>query len=135
MKQLRCGPACCYWPHYIKLWSMNVWWDGGVCTVIFVSNPTTVLRLCCGCVVLGLWQYRSIYCWNLLDIFSGYYNCNLWPDSFLSAKAEQFRPKACSSSCPGPDKQLSQVQKYSNNWFSVSQMFWSISPDINEGKF
>ena len=25
-----------------------------VCTVIFMSNPTTVLRLCCGCVVLLL---------------------------------------------------------------------------------
>ena len=25
-------------------------WDGGVvCTVIFMSNPTTVLRLCWGC--------------------------------------------------------------------------------------
>ena len=28
------------------------WWVGGVCTVIFVSNPTTVLRLCC--VVVGV---------------------------------------------------------------------------------
>ena len=28
-----------------------VWW-GGVCTVIFVSNPTTVLKLCC--VVVGV---------------------------------------------------------------------------------
>ena len=24
-----------------------VWWWGGVCTGIFMSNPTTVLRLCC----------------------------------------------------------------------------------------
>ena len=34
-----------------------VWWGGGVgwggvCTVIFMSNPTTVLRLCC--VVVGV---------------------------------------------------------------------------------
>ena len=27
---------------------------GVVCTVIFVSNPTTVLGLCFGCVVLSL---------------------------------------------------------------------------------
>ena len=47
--------------HYVQLWSINVnlmvmeatveflWWV--VCKVIFVSNPTTVLRLCCrwGC--------------------------------------------------------------------------------------
>ena len=33
-----------------------VWWDGGggVCTVIFVSNPTTVLRLCCVVLSLGM---------------------------------------------------------------------------------
>ena len=60
-----------YWSHYIKLWSINVnlrllrattdlflWWVGGwlvgVCTVIFVSSPTTVLRLYCGYVVLSL---------------------------------------------------------------------------------
>ena len=32
------------------LWWVGWWW-GGVCKVIFVSNPTTVLRLCCcwGC--------------------------------------------------------------------------------------
>ena len=29
-----------------------VWWWGGVCKVIFMSNPTAVLRLCC--VVLGV---------------------------------------------------------------------------------
>ena len=28
------------------------WWGGVVCTVIFMSNPTTVLRLCC--VVVGV---------------------------------------------------------------------------------
>ena len=33
------------------------WWGGGVvCTVIFVSNQTTVLRLCCVELLLGLWQ-------------------------------------------------------------------------------
>ena len=26
-----------------------------VCKVILMSNPTTVLRLCCGCVALSLW--------------------------------------------------------------------------------
>ena len=34
-----------------------LWWVGSggvVCTVIFVSNTTTVLRLCYGCVVLLL---------------------------------------------------------------------------------
>ena len=33
-----------------------LWWGGvgGVCTVIFMSNPTTVLRLCCDCIVVGL---------------------------------------------------------------------------------
>ena len=38
------------------------WWGREVCTVIFISNPTTVLRLCCGCVMLslGLWQLRLI---------------------------------------------------------------------------
>ena len=54
--------TCCYWSHYVQLLSMNVilkasvefvWWGGGggVCTVIFMSTPTTVLRLCCrwGC--------------------------------------------------------------------------------------
>ena len=32
------------------------WWGGGcgVCTVIFMSNPTTVLRLCCVVFSLGL---------------------------------------------------------------------------------
>ena len=29
-----------------------LWWGGVVCTVIFMSNPTTVLRLCC--VVAGV---------------------------------------------------------------------------------
>ena len=29
-------------------------WGKVVFTVIFMFNPTTVLRLCCGCVVLGL---------------------------------------------------------------------------------
>ena len=72
-----CGSACCDWSHYIKLWSINVhlgllevdveflwwWWGGGcwgggvVCTVIFVSNPTAVLRLCCVVLSLGLWQF------------------------------------------------------------------------------
>ena len=33
---------------------MVVVW-GGACRVIFVSTPTTVLRLCCGCVVVVLW--------------------------------------------------------------------------------
>ena len=63
-----CGPACCYWSHYIQLWSFNVnlellratiefvWWGGvgGLCTVIFMPNPTSMLRLGCGCVVLLL---------------------------------------------------------------------------------
>ena len=31
-----------------------VGWGGGVCTVIFMSNPTTVLRLCCVVLSLGL---------------------------------------------------------------------------------
>ena len=35
-----------------------LWWGGlgGVCKVIFMSNPTTVLRLCCwlNCVVVGV---------------------------------------------------------------------------------
>ena len=44
----------------VQFWSINVnlrlmvatieflwWWGGVVCTVIFMPNPTTVLRLCC----------------------------------------------------------------------------------------
>ena len=35
----------------IFLW----WWlVVGIGTVIFMSDPTTVLRLCCGCVVFSL---------------------------------------------------------------------------------
>ena len=30
------------------------WAGGGVCTVIFMSNPTTVLMLCCVVLLLGL---------------------------------------------------------------------------------
>ena len=51
-----------------QLWSINVnlrllmatieflWWvgGGGACTVLFMSKPTTALKLCCGCVVLSL---------------------------------------------------------------------------------
>ena len=33
------------------------WWEGVVCTVIFVSNSTTVLRLCCVVLSLELWQF------------------------------------------------------------------------------
>ena len=56
--------------HYVQLWSINVnlmvmeatveflWWM--VCKVIFVSNPKTVLRLCCVLLMLGLWQYDLI---------------------------------------------------------------------------
>ena len=51
---------------HIELWSENVdmklskanveflWWGGVVCTVIFESNPTTVLRLFCVVVVVGV---------------------------------------------------------------------------------
>ena len=39
-----------------RIFSWSGWWvvGGGVCTVIFMSNPTTVLRLCCVCVLLSL---------------------------------------------------------------------------------
>ena len=55
--------------HIIQVLSMNVnlrvlqvtveflwwWWvSGGVCTVIFMSNPPAVFRLRCGGVVLSL---------------------------------------------------------------------------------
>ena len=36
-------------------------WVGGVCKVIFVSNPPTVLRLCYVVLWLGLWQLYLIY--------------------------------------------------------------------------
>ena len=39
---------------------MVVGWGGGVCTVIFVSNPTTVLRL--GCVVVGVVTKIYVFC-------------------------------------------------------------------------
>ena len=44
---------------HIKLWLINVkmfvWWVVVVvCKVILVSNPTTVLRLCCFVLSLGL---------------------------------------------------------------------------------
>ena len=39
---------------------------GGVCTVILMSNQTTVLRLCCGCVGVGvvtiLFKNAQIFC-------------------------------------------------------------------------
>ena len=34
-------------------WGAVMWWQGGVCKVIFVSNPTAVLRLRLCCVVFG----------------------------------------------------------------------------------
>ena len=33
---------------------------GGVCKVIFVSNPITVLRLCYVVLLLGLWQFLGL---------------------------------------------------------------------------
>ena len=61
-----CSPVC-YWSYYIQLWSINInlrllvctieflWWVvvGGVYTIIFMSNPTTVLRLCCAVLSWG----------------------------------------------------------------------------------
>ena len=38
----------------------GVW--GGVCTVIFMSNPATVLRLCCVVVVLWLCYVVVVLC-------------------------------------------------------------------------
>ena len=71
-----CGPAFCSWSLYLIVinecrseapggccWvsvvgGWGVGW-GGVCKVIFVSNPTTVLRLCYIVLLLGLWQYAT----------------------------------------------------------------------------
>ena len=39
---------------------------GGVCRVIFMSNPTTVLRLCCVVLSLGLWQFQNVVESNLI---------------------------------------------------------------------
>ena len=50
--------SCQKWP----FWQQQIWpqfWLTkliGVCTVIFISNPTTVLRFCCVVLSLGLWQ-------------------------------------------------------------------------------
>ena len=70
-----CCLVCCYWSHYIKLWSINVhlgllkadvefvwWWWVVVCKVIFVSNPTAVLRLCC--------------CWGCDNIHTNIHKCS-----------------------------------------------------------
>ena len=51
-------------PHLLKATIVFLWWVGVVCTVIFVPNPTTVLRLCCGCVVLGVVTIMKI--WQLI---------------------------------------------------------------------
>ena len=38
-----------------------VGWGGGVCTVIFLSNPTAVLRLCCVVLLrLRLWHFLFV---------------------------------------------------------------------------
>ena len=39
---------------------------GGVCKLIFVSNQTTVLRLCYVVLLLGLWQFQVKLWYNLL---------------------------------------------------------------------
>ena len=50
---------CCSEAHRGCCWVSVVvgGWVGGVCKVIFVSSPTTVLRLCYVVLWLGLWQY------------------------------------------------------------------------------
>ena len=87
------GSKVCWFfcSHHIKLWSINVnprllratvefvW--GGVCTVIFESNPTTVLRLCC--VVVGVLTKLNKSCVILSSSMGktsepGLYECFGW---------------------------------------------------------
>ena len=44
---------------------------GGVCTVIFVSNPTTVLRLCC--VVIGVVTIKNQFYRFSVSQITGYF--------------------------------------------------------------
>ena len=42
-----------------------LWWVGGVCIVIFMSKPTTALRLCCVVVGVVTTKTRWSQVWQL----------------------------------------------------------------------
>ena len=68
---------CCSEAHRGCCWVCVVVGWGGVCTVIFMSNPTTVLRLCCVALLLGLRQfssYKEYFLMNSFELRNSYSN-------------------------------------------------------------
>ena len=72
---------------------------GGVCTVIFVSNPTTILGLYCVVIGFGTKMFLKIGCWQVF-IMTWLCQCVRWVNTWRlgqeSCEELQTCPKKCS---------------------------------------